>query len=105
MSDSQKYDILINELTSIEIQAEVISSKCIDLQLRNNELSELNKNIKFENENLILKINALEKEIAKLRVVPESDGLFSNLSAKEKDELKTKLNEMISKLNNHISSF
>lgn len=105
MSDSQKYELLINELSAIELQAEIISSKCIDLQHRNDELSEINKNLKFENENLILKVNALEKEIAKLKAEPINEGLFSNISGKEKDELKAKLNEMILKINNHISSF
>lgn len=105
MSDSQKYENLIKDLNSIELQAEIISSKCIDLQHRNDELSEINKNLKFENENLILKVNALEKEIAKLKTEPMNEGLFANMNSKEKEELKAKLNEMILKINNHISSF
>ena len=51
MSELSKYEVLLNDLSSIQVQAAIITNKCKDLTQRNKELEELLVEAKKEKTN------------------------------------------------------
>ena len=103
MPDSAKYEALLNDLNSIETQANVLANKCKDLLSTNKELEEFANKAKRDITILTQKIVNLEDEIENVKT--ESEGKLSNLlNTKETETLKIKLQNLISRIDYHISS-
>jgi predicted nuclease with TOPRIM domain len=78
--------------------------KKYELCIKKNE--ELEKNLtelKKENSELVQKIDNLETDLSKMQNEGENN-LFNSLNAKERESLKDKLQDLISKIDYHISS-
>ncbi|MCX6149043.1 MAG: hypothetical protein NTX22_00800 [Ignavibacteriales bacterium] len=90
MTELLKFDIILDELTSLERQ--VIS------------LTQKNKELSYDNSRLSVKINELEEQIRSL--YKENDILVNSnsLNLKEREELKQKINELVSKIDYHLRS-
>jgi predicted nuclease with TOPRIM domain len=101
--DLAKYDSLIQDLSAIEAEIATIGNKLQDVEEHKTELEiELTK-LKQENSHLLKKINELEQELATAKEDKEGN-IFNTLNSKEKDSIKLKLQDVISKIDYHLSS-
>lgn len=106
MPDQTKYEILLNDLSSIEMQSSVLINKCKELMERNLEMEEFANKAKKEITLLSQKIVNLESELEKARSEQsEQEGRLSNLlNTKETETLKIKLQNLISRIDYHLST-
>ena len=106
MPDQRKYEILLNDLSSIEMQSSVLINKCKELMERNLEMEEFANKAKKEITLLSQKIVNLESELEKARSEQsEQEGRLSNLlNTKETETLKIKLQNLISRIDYHLSA-
>jgi predicted nuclease with TOPRIM domain len=101
--DLAKYDSLIHDLTAIEAEIATLGNKLKDTEERKTELEIQIAKLRQENSFLQKKIIELEQEI--LLSKQDDDGnVFNSLNSKEKENLKLKLQDIISKIDYHLSS-
>ena len=103
MSEISKYEVLLNDLASIQVKAAIITNKFKDLTERNKELEELLAEARREKMNLAQKISELENDLKQL----QNNNSVNNLNTyneKEKESLKIKLTNLISKIDYHLSA-
>lgn len=103
MNELSKYESIINDLNLIETQAEVLKNKAKDIELRNIQVERTIEQFKAENAALNQKVAKLEGEIDKLIGKTELN-IFNSLTSKEKETLKSKIENLISKIDYHLSS-
>lgn len=103
MGELSKYEIIINDLNLIETQAEILKNKAKDIELRNSKVERTIEQLKAENAALNQKIAKLEGEIDRLIGKTELN-IFNSLTSKEKEALKTKIENLINKIDYHLSS-
>jgi len=103
LADYSKYDFLIKDLNIVESQVTVLNNKYKDELQKNQDLEKVVKEVKTENAFLVEKLAKLEAELKNLQSGSNQD-LFHSLSMKEKEELKLKLGNLLSKIDYHISS-
>ena len=103
MNELSKYESIINDLNLIETQAEVLKNKAKDIGLRNIQVERTIEQLKAENAALNQKVVKLEGEIDKLIGKTELN-IFNSLTSKEKETLKSKIENLISKIDYHLSS-
>jgi hypothetical protein len=103
LAEYSKYDILIKDLTLIESQVSILSSKYKEELLKNQEMEKSVQDLRKENTFLVDKLSKLESELESLHSGSNQD-LFHSLNMKEKEELKLKLRNLLSKIDYHISS-
>ena len=103
MAEYSKYDILIKDLNLVETQVAILNNKYKDELQKNQDLEKTIKEMKAENAFLVEKLSKLESELQNLQSGNNLD-LFHSLSMKEKEELKLKLRNLLSKIDYHISS-
>jgi predicted nuclease with TOPRIM domain len=101
--DLAKYDSLIQDLATIEAEIATMSNKLRDTEERKTELEiELSKS-RQENTYLQKKLVEIEQQLADFK--EESQGkIFNTLNSKEKETIKLKLQDIISKIDYHLSS-
>lgn len=106
MAEPTKYDMLLNDLNSVEAQAAFLANKCKDLMRWNIEQEEFVNKAKREITMLSQKIVNLESELEKIRTEQsEQEGKLSNLlNTKETETLKIKLQNLISRIDYHLSA-
>ncbi len=103
MVDLAKYDSLIQDLSTIEAEIATISNKLQDVEEHKTELEiELSK-IRQENSYLQKKIMELEQELATVKGDKEVN-IFNTFNSKEKETIKLKLQDIISKIDFHLSA-
>ena len=103
MAELSKYEILINDLAALESQAAIIKSRYKDLSAHNIELEKHLRECQKENASLIQKLKNLETEFESFK--NDSEGQFINLlNTKERETLKVKIQNLISKIDYHLSS-
>ena len=103
MNELSKYESIINDLNLIETQAEVLKNKAKDIGLRNIQVERTIEQLKAENAALNQKVVKLEGEIDKLIGKTELN-IFNSLTSKEKETIKSKIENLISKIDYHLSS-
>ena len=102
MVDLAKYDSLIKDLSMIEAEIATIGNKLQDVEEHKTELEiELTK-LKQENSHLLKRINELEQELATAKEEQEGN-IFTTFNSKEKETIKLKLQDIISKIDYHLS--
>jgi hypothetical protein len=114
VAEISKYEILLNELSTMESQVLVLTNKWKDTAMRNQELEEIVIKIKKENAEQLLRISKLENELEKLAKDKENTldlqgeagitGLFNSLNPKEREHLKVKLQNLISRIDYHLAA-
>ena len=103
MNELSKYESIINDLNLIETQAEVLKNKAKDIESRNIQVERGIEKLKAENGALNQKVAKLEGEIDKLIGKTELN-IFNSLTSKEKEALKSKIENLIIKIDYHLSS-
>jgi len=101
--DLAKYDSLIHDLTAIEAEIATLGNKLKDTEERKTELEIQIAKLRQDNSFLQKKIIELEQEIL-LSKQYEEGNIFNTLNSKEKENLKLKLQDIISKIDYHLSS-
>lgn len=104
MSELTKYEIVLNELISLEVQVSALIEKIELLQKHKKEQEQKIISLTKENELLVLKLAALENEINNHK--SGKPGLSSSiqLDEKEKENIKNKIHELINKIDYHVKS-
>lgn len=103
MSELSKYEIFILELSSVEVQVSALREQYEELQSRSKELEKRLSSLQRENEYLKLQLENGEK-MAEERGDSNGETVFSSLSVKEREDLKLKITDVITKINNHLTS-
>lgn len=103
MVDLAKYDSIIHDLSSIEAEIATIGNKLKDTEHRKTELEIQVAKLRQDNSILQKKMIELEQEIL-LSKQDEEGNIFNTLNSKEKENLKLKLQDIISKIDFHLSS-
>jgi predicted nuclease with TOPRIM domain len=104
VADLTKYDLLLSDLSSVESQALVLRDKCKTLAQANEVLEEQISKIAGENHELKEKIHKLESELEKSAEPVKDDDIFTSMNAGEREKLKLRLQNLLSKIEYHISS-
>jgi predicted nucleic acid-binding Zn-ribbon protein len=98
--DLAKYETLISDLSKLESQVEILKNKYTDTVERNKEL-EISINEIQQDKNLLhQKISELESELDEIKNKSEED---SKINLEEREEIKTKIRNLISRLDNHLA--
>lgn len=103
MAESSKYDFFTDELTALEKQIYLFLQRNEDLQQENKDLSNKVKSIDKENEVLKLKLHEIESKLNHF----EENGAQNKsetFAPEEKEELKNKIGDLISKIDYHLRS-
>jgi len=99
--DLAKYETLISELGKLESYVEILKNKYSDTVERNKEL-ELSLNEVQQDKNLLhQKISEMESELEDITLKSEEK---SKLNAEEREEIKSKIRDLISRIDRHLSS-
>lgn len=99
--DLTKYEILINELSSIEAEVATLRDKLKVNGSRAIEMEAVVLKLRQENSILKSKLTELEIEIENLKKQPDTLNI---LNSKERDTLKSKLQDVISRIDYHLSA-
>mgnify|MGYP001172357644 FL=1 len=103
MVDLAKYDSIIHDLSAIEAEIATMGNKLKDTEERKTELEIQVAKLRQDNSFLQKKIIELEQELL-LSKQDEEGNIFNTLNTKEKENLKLKLQDIISKIDFHLSS-
>ncbi len=103
MAEISKNDILISDLSTIETQLSILINKNKDLNTKNIDLEETLNSLKKENSILLQKLSSLENDIKNIDENTETN-LFNSLNLKERENLKVKLQNLITRIDYHLSS-
>ena len=101
MPDLSKYDLLLSELSAIETQLTILIDKYNDNADRNKELEDEVNLLKKENFSLRQKLNRFETQSIS---TPDSEVMFDSATKAEKEDLKKKIQNVITKIDRHLSS-
>ncbi|GMU96487.1 MULTISPECIES: hypothetical protein [Ignavibacterium] len=103
MFDFTKYDSLLQDLTLIESEIAAIVEKFRVSTQREQELEIQLAKVKQENAVLLKRINELEHQLENSQVKSENE-YFGTLNPKEKEVLKQKIQNLITRIEYHLSS-
>lgn len=98
--NSSKYEVLLSDLNVLEKTATNFKNKLKASVEKNQELTELLEKEKQSKLTLFKKIDELEKEVKR----ENNNGLTNLFNIEEKEELKSKLKELISRIDFHLSA-
>jgi predicted nucleic acid-binding Zn-ribbon protein len=104
LSELNKYEVFLSELNTLETQTSILAEKLNDIMKQNKEFETQINLINKENEFLKLQVRTLEREVETFKGSVEKEAAFISLPAKEKESIKLKINELISRINYHLSS-
>ena len=101
MVDLAKYETLISDLGKLESQVEILKSKYSDTLERNKEL-EVSLNDVQQDKNLLhQKISDLESELEQIKLKSEEN---SKLNSEEREEAKSKIRNLISRIDKDLAT-
>ena len=103
MVDFAKYDSLIQDLTLIESEVAAIVEKLQISTQRKQELEIQLAKVKQENAVLVKRISELEHQLENTQIKSENE-YFGSLNSKEKEVLKQKIQNLITRIEYHLSS-
>jgi len=96
-----KYEAMIKDLSTLESQITILKSQFDETVSRNKELEIALEKSKQDNTSLYQRIAELDKELTDINKNVE-DGI-NLLSLEDKESFKTKLKDLISRINYHLS--
>ncbi|MBU1098941.1 MAG: hypothetical protein KKA84_00955 [Bacteroidetes bacterium] len=102
MPETSKYNFFMEELSSLEKRIYSFIQRDIELSEENIRLVKRVEQLENENEVLILKIREVEEKVVKFQR-SEIDANDS-LGSEEKEKIKTKIDDLISKIDYHLRS-
>lgn len=101
---TSKYENLLSDLNTLETQINVLKDKYSSIIGRNKELDVALEKTKQDNTGLYQKISALEEEINYLKSEAEQSLSLGSLTTEERESLKKRLQELIGRINYHLSA-
>lgn len=104
MTDKNKYDLFLEEISNLEKQIYLFAQRSDDLAVENDSL--LKKINELEKENLILrqKINDFELKLSHPFEEGDLFGGISSINQEDRNILKSKINDLIKKIDSHLRS-
>ena len=103
MPDTSKQDILLKDIAIILSQVTTLANKYKDLSHQASEFEAEIDELKKEKTGLVEKVSMLETEIQNIKKQNHTE-IFNSLDEEEREDLKTKITNLISKIDLHISS-
>ena len=104
MPESSKYDFFMDELSSLEKQIYKSLQRNNDVNEENKALLKKLKQLEKENEVLKLKVDDIEAKLNNTFIDNENSPFSGLLDENEKEELKTRINDLITKIDFHLRS-
>ncbi len=104
MSEYSKSENLLNDLNAIETQVSILASNCSDLTNRKTDLERQLESAQQRISDLSKKIETLEMELTEIKNEKDNDALFNSLSSEERANLKSRLQNLLTRIDYHISS-
>ncbi|PJA99664.1 MAG: hypothetical protein CO128_02900 [Ignavibacteriales bacterium CG_4_9_14_3_um_filter_30_11] len=104
MSEYSKSETLLNDLNSIETQVSILVSNCSDLTTRNSDIEKKLDSAQKLISDLNQKIKNLELELSEIKKEKDNRSLFNSISQTERANLKNKLQNLLTRIDYHISS-
>ena len=101
MVDLAKYETLISDLVKLESQVEILKNKYSDTLGRNNELEVSLNEIQADKSLLHQKISEMESDLEEIKLKTEEK---TKLNSEEREEIKIKIRDLISRIDKHLSS-
>ncbi len=103
MAELTKHEILLNELTNVNSLLTVLINNHKSLREEKAGLEKTLSTLKDENSNLLRKLEALEKQLEENRDY-SLNSMFGSLDTIEKEELKNKIQNLVNRIDFHLSS-
>lgn len=102
MSETSKYDFFMEELASLEKKIYTFIQRDVELSEENKRLVKRAQQLETENEILNLKLKEVEEKVVNI----QDTEIVSNdsLNSEEKERIKTKIDDLISKIDYHLRS-
>jgi len=104
LSEYSKSETLLNDLNSIETQVSILVSNCSDLTTRNSDIEKKLDSAQKLISDLNQKIKNLELELSEIKKEKDNRSLFNSISQTERANLKNKLQNLLTRIDYHISS-
>lgn len=104
MSEYTKSEILLNDLNSIETQVSILVSNCSDLTGRKSDLEKQLESAQQTISELNQKVNDLELDLSEVKNEKDNNALFNSISNEEKTNIKARLQNLLTRIDYHISS-
>ncbi len=104
MSETSKYDLFLDELNALEKQIYYFIQKGTELTEANQALSNRITLIERENESLKKKIHGIESKISKNLFNDQNIFGAETFNLEEREALKSKLSELIARIDYHLRS-
>lgn len=103
MPDLTKHEVLLNELSEIHTLVAELINNFRNLQQENSKLERSFSGMREENKMLLQRVEALEKQLEE-NGNNSLNSLFSSLDGNEKEELKNKIQNLVNRIDLHLSS-
>jgi predicted nuclease with TOPRIM domain len=103
LPDLTKHEVLLNELSEIQTLVAELINKKRTLQEENTRLERSFSGLREENKLLLQRVDALEKQL-EVNGNNSLNSLFGSLDNNEKEELKTKIQNLVNRIDLHLSS-
>lgn len=105
MAETTKYDLFLDELNTLEKQIYFFIQKGSEVIEANDALSSRINQLERENEALKKRINEIESKLSKSLLLND-ENLFGNetLNVEEREALKSKIDDLIARINYHLRS-
>lgn len=102
MSDSSKYNIFLEELSSLEKQIYVFQQKFEETLEQKLALEKKVKQLEQERDVLNLKYEELETELNNFKSEGFEFPKTGNIDPKDREQLKLKIGDLINKIDHHL---
>ena len=103
MPDLTKHEVLLNELSEIHTLVAELINNFRNLQQENTKLERSFSGVREENKMLLQRLEALEKQLEE-NGNNSLNSLFNSLDVTEKEELKSKIQNLVNRIDVHLSS-
>jgi predicted nuclease with TOPRIM domain len=103
LPDLTKHEVLLNELSEIHTLVAELINNIRNLQQENTKLERSFSGVREENKMLLQRVEALEKQLEE-NGNNSLNSLFNSLDVTEKEELKSKIQNLVNRIDVHLSS-
>jgi predicted nuclease with TOPRIM domain len=103
LADLTKHEVLLNELTNIHTLVSVLLNNHKSLMEEKSSLEKSLSSLAEEKKELLKRIEVLENQL-EVNKDNSLNLIFSSLGTTEKEELKTKIQNLVNRLDFHLSS-
>ena len=103
MPDLTKHEVLLNDLSEIQTLVAELKNRNKSLREEYSKLERSFSGLREENKMLLQRVEALEKQLEE-NGENSLNSLFGSLNGNEKEELKNKIQNLVNRIDLHLSS-